>query len=171
MYKRNMARNKFRKNERKYWEEHRRQRNKTVGIRKKSLANYLAKNCARKDKRFWSTISPFMTDKKCKKTVAIYLFIACWRPFCHAITRTKCPRALGTLTRPWNVCLSNSAFFNYFLSNHCCSLAAIMSYQRMNEKLSSDVCLLDNHSLATTCLAFWESISYLLPHFTGHVIS
>ena len=29
--------------------------------------------------------------------------IACWWPFCHAIyTSTKCPRALGTLTRPWN---------------------------------------------------------------------
>ena len=26
--------------------------------------------------------------------------IACWWPFCHAITSTKCPRALGTLTRP-----------------------------------------------------------------------
>ena len=66
--------------------------------------------------------------------------IACWLPFCHAITSTKCPRALGSLTRPWNVYLSNSAFLNYFLSNHCCSLATIMSYQRMNEKLSNDVC-------------------------------
>ena len=66
--------------------------------------------------------------------------IACWWPFCHAITSTKCPRALGTLTRPWNVYPSNSAFFNYFLSNHCCSLATIMSYQRMNEKLFNDIC-------------------------------
>ena len=53
---------------------------------------------------------------------------ACWWPFCHAITR-----ALGTLTRPWNLYPSNSAFFNYFLSNHCCCLATIMSYQRMND--------------------------------------
>ena len=73
MYKRNMARNKFRKNGRKCWEEHRRQRNKTVAIRKKSIANYFAKNCARKDKRFWSTVSPFMTDKKCKNSSNIYL--------------------------------------------------------------------------------------------------
>ena len=73
MYKRNMARNKFRKNGRKYWEEHRRQRNKTVAIRKKSIANYFAKNCARKDKRFWSTVSPFMTDKKCKNSSNISL--------------------------------------------------------------------------------------------------
>ena len=67
-------------------------------------------------------------------------FIACWWPFCHAITSTKCPRALGTLTRPWNVYPSNSEFFNHVPSNHCCSLATIMSYQRMNEKLSNDVC-------------------------------
>ena len=66
--------------------------------------------------------------------------IACWWPFCHAITSTKCPRALGTLTWPWNVYPSNSAFFNYFPSNQCCSLATIMSYQRMNEKLSNDIC-------------------------------
>ena len=35
---------------------------------------------------------------------------------------TKCPRALGILTRHWNVYPTNSVFFNYFLSNHCCSL-------------------------------------------------
>ena len=75
----------------------------------------------------------------CIITRGLCSFIACWWPFCHAITSTKCPRALGTLTRPWNVYPSNSAFFNYFLSNHCCSLATIMSYQRMNEKLSNDV--------------------------------
>ena len=73
MYKRNMARNKFRKNGCKYWEEHRRQRNKTVAIRKKSIANYFAKNCTRKDKRFWSTVSPFMTDTKCKNSSNISL--------------------------------------------------------------------------------------------------
>ena len=71
MNKRNMARNKFRKNGHKYWEEHRRQRNKTVAIRKKSIANYFAKNCARKDKR--STFSPFMADKKCKNSSNISL--------------------------------------------------------------------------------------------------
>ena len=79
-------------------------------------------------------------SKPARELRAKHKFIACWWPFCHAITSTKCPRALGTLTRPWNVYPSNSAFFNYFLSNHCCSLATIMSYHRMNEKLSNDVC-------------------------------
>ena len=73
------------------------------------------------------------------RTRHLISIIACWWPFCHAITSTKCPRALGTLTRPWNVYPSDSAFFNYFLSNHSCSLATIMSYQRKNEKLSNDV--------------------------------
>ena len=45
------------------------------------------------------------------------------------MTRTKYPTALGNVTRPWNVYSSNSAFVNYFLSNHCCSLAT-MPYQR-----------------------------------------
>ena len=41
--------------------------------------------------------------------IKIY-FIACWWPFCHAVTSTKCPRALGTVTWPWNAYPSNSAF-------------------------------------------------------------
>ena len=35
-----------------------------VAVRKESLKYYFSKNCAKHDKPFWSTISPFFTDKK-----------------------------------------------------------------------------------------------------------
>ena len=64
IYSRNMARNKFRKFGQKHWEENRRQRNRLVALRKKSIANYFEKNCQKQDKTFWKTISPFLSDKK-----------------------------------------------------------------------------------------------------------
>ena len=63
MYQRNMARNKFRKYGKQYWQENRRQRNLVVSLRKKSLRNYFSQRCIKKDKTFWKTISPFMTNK------------------------------------------------------------------------------------------------------------
>ena len=56
-----------------YWEENRIHRNNVVSIRKRSIANYFSKNCSRKDKTFWSTVSPFMTDKKNKNGGKIIL--------------------------------------------------------------------------------------------------
>ena len=73
LYKRNMVRNKFRKFGKAYWEENRIHRNNVVSIRKRSIANYFSKNCSRKDKTFWSTVSPFMTDKKNKNGGKIIL--------------------------------------------------------------------------------------------------
>ena len=63
MYQRNMARNKFRKYGKQYWQENRRQRNLVASLRKKSLRNYFSQRCIKKDKTFWKTISPFMTNK------------------------------------------------------------------------------------------------------------
>ena len=37
------------------------------------LFNYLSKYCSRKDKTFWSTVSPFMTDKENKNGGKIIL--------------------------------------------------------------------------------------------------
>ena len=59
-----MARNKYKKYGHKYWEENRLERNNVVALRKKSVSNYLAKKCAKRDKSFWAIILPFMTDKK-----------------------------------------------------------------------------------------------------------
>ena len=64
MYKRNMIRNKFRKYGKCHWEENRRMRNQLVSIRKKSIATYFSQNCQKRDKTFWNTVSPFMTDKQ-----------------------------------------------------------------------------------------------------------
>ena len=64
VYSRNMARNKFRIFGKKYWEENRRLRNHVVSLRKKSIAKYFENNCAKQDRTFWSTISPFLSDKK-----------------------------------------------------------------------------------------------------------
>ena len=62
-YQRNMVRNKFKLYGKAYWEENRRHRNNVVSIRKKSMSKYFSENCAKKDKTFWSTIKPFMTNK------------------------------------------------------------------------------------------------------------
>ena len=59
-----MARNKFHKYGSAYWEENRVHRNKVVAIRKTSIAKYFSQKCSSHDKSFWSTVSPFMTDKK-----------------------------------------------------------------------------------------------------------
>lgn len=72
-YKRNMARNKFKKFGKICWEENRRQRNEVVAIRKQSMSKYFSKNCSKHDKTFWQTISPFMTDKKFRNGNSIIL--------------------------------------------------------------------------------------------------
>ena len=73
LYKRNMVRNKFRKFGKAYWEENRIHRNNVVSIRKRSIENYFSKNCSRKDKTFWFTVLPFMTDKNNKNGGKIIL--------------------------------------------------------------------------------------------------
>ena len=45
IYSRNMARNKFRKFGTKFWSENRRQRNKVVALRKKSMSKYFDNKC------------------------------------------------------------------------------------------------------------------------------
>ena len=55
IYRRNMARNKFRKYGSAYWEENRVHRNKVVAIRKTSIAKYFSQKCSSHDKSFWST--------------------------------------------------------------------------------------------------------------------
>ena len=63
-YARNMARNKFQRFGKAYWEENRRHRNNVAKIRKSSMRIYFEKICKKHDKQFWRTISPFMSDKK-----------------------------------------------------------------------------------------------------------
>ena len=52
-FARNMARNKFKRFGKDFWEENKRHRNNVVNIRKKSLSNHLASPCEKHDKRFW----------------------------------------------------------------------------------------------------------------------
>ena len=73
LYARNVARNKFRKFGNMFWEENRRQRNRVVSLRKKSLSAYFAKNCTSKNRSFWSTVKPFISDKKSQKNGNIIL--------------------------------------------------------------------------------------------------
>ena len=73
IYSRNMIRNKFRKYGNMYWEANRRHRNHVVAIRKKSLSAYFSKKCAKKDKSFWSTVKPFISDNKIKNNSNIIL--------------------------------------------------------------------------------------------------
>ena len=70
---RNMARNKFRRFGKAFWEENKRHRNNVVNIRKKSLSNYFATRCEKHDKRFWNTVSPFKSDKKFRNRGGIIL--------------------------------------------------------------------------------------------------
>ena len=72
-YKRNMVRNKFRKFVCLYWEENRKERTSIVTIRKQSIAKYFADKCVKQDTHFWSTISPFISDKKFRSRNEIIL--------------------------------------------------------------------------------------------------
>ena len=54
-------------------EENRRHRNNVVAIRKKSIAKYFESKCTKKDKSFWSTVSPFFTDKHVRNNNGIVL--------------------------------------------------------------------------------------------------
>ena len=73
IYQRNMIRNKYKKYGKQYWDENRRMRNKVVALRKKSLATYFTKNCSNHDRKFWKTVSPFMTNKSCRNGSNIIL--------------------------------------------------------------------------------------------------
>ena len=73
LYTRNMARNKFTKFGKKYWEENRWQRNRVVSIRKQSMKKYFAKKFEKPDRNLWATISPFLSDKKFKGNNTITL--------------------------------------------------------------------------------------------------
>ena len=53
--------------------ENKRHRNNVVNIRKKSLSNYLASRCEKHDKRFWTTVSSFMSYKKFRNGGGIIL--------------------------------------------------------------------------------------------------
>ena len=63
-YKRNMARNRFRRFDKQCWEENRRARNHVVKIRKQSMQKYFKEHCSKHDRNFWATISPFFSDKR-----------------------------------------------------------------------------------------------------------
>ena len=73
MYARNMARNKFRKFGKNYWDAYRRLRNRVVALRKNSIRNYFLKRCEKPNREFWKTISPFITEKKSKGNGTITL--------------------------------------------------------------------------------------------------
>ena len=73
IYQRNMARNRFRKYGKQYWEENRQKRNLVVSLRKQSIRKYFSERCSKPDKTFWKTISPFMTNKHCKNGSNIIL--------------------------------------------------------------------------------------------------
>ena len=57
----------------KFWEENRRHQNLVVSIKKQYWTNYFATHCEKHDKRFWSTVSSFMSDKKFQYESSIIL--------------------------------------------------------------------------------------------------
>ena len=65
-YARNMARNKYRKFGKNYWENYRRLRNKVVTLRNRSIKTYFENRCQKSNREFWKTISPFIADSKSK---------------------------------------------------------------------------------------------------------
>ena len=73
MYRWNMARNKFHLYGKQYWHENRRQGNLVVSLGKQSLRKYFSEKCSKKDKKFWKTISPFMTNKNTRNRNNIIL--------------------------------------------------------------------------------------------------
>ena len=73
IFKRNMARNNFNNFGKSHWEDYRKRRNALTACRKKSIRNYFSKNCDIPNKRFWPTISPFLSDKRKKGSDTISL--------------------------------------------------------------------------------------------------
>ena len=84
IYRRNMAQNKFRKYGSTYWEVNRIQRNKVVAIRKASIAKYFSQKFSSHDKSFWSTVSPFMTDKGTEMEI-----ISCYKKMARLSSATS----------------------------------------------------------------------------------
>ena len=73
IFNRNMARNDFNKYGKTHWETYRKRRNALTACRKKSIRNYFTKHCDIPSKRFWPTISPFLSDKRKKGSSTISL--------------------------------------------------------------------------------------------------
>ena len=74
-YKRNMARNRFKRYGKSCWEENRRHRNLVVKIRKTSVRKYFEDKCSNQDRHFWKPMSPFsQTFQQWKK----YSYIWKW---------------------------------------------------------------------------------------------
>ena len=71
-YKRNMARNKFKKFGKQCREENRRTRNHVVKIRKQSMQKYFTEHCSKNDRNFWAIISPFFSDRRLRSGHNIY---------------------------------------------------------------------------------------------------
>ena len=64
IFSRNMARNDFFKFGQSHWDAYRRKRNSLTACRKKSIRNYFIKHGDVDSKRFWPTVSPFLSDKR-----------------------------------------------------------------------------------------------------------
>ena len=73
MYARNMARNKYRKFGKKYWENYRRLRNRVVALRNRSIKIYFQIRCEKPNREFWKTVSPFIVDNRSKSSNNITL--------------------------------------------------------------------------------------------------
>ena len=64
IFTRNMARNNFFKYGKSHWDAYRRKRNSLTACRKRSIKNYFIKHGDVHSKRFWPTVSPFLSDKR-----------------------------------------------------------------------------------------------------------
>ena len=98
--------------------ENRRQRNKVVALRKKSMARYFDHNCSKQDKSFWRTISPFFSDKK-------------FRNGNHIILRENDNTIVdsGEITEVFNEYFSSVASQISFPDSHSCVSEAISAHQ------------------------------------------
>ena len=66
---RSRLRNKFNKHKtRQHWENYARQRNRCTSLRRKTIKQHFSKLCENgviKEAKFWSSIRPFMSNKRC----------------------------------------------------------------------------------------------------------
>ena len=73
VFSRNMARTNFHLYGRSCWEAFRQKRNLLTSCKKKSIKNYFLKNGDPSEKRFWPTVSPFLSEKRKKGNETISL--------------------------------------------------------------------------------------------------
>lgn len=116
------------------FDRYRNQRNKVTSLKRKSLKEYLGKNCSKEEPKFWETIGPFMTEKSSiSENISLKEgdeVIVDQTKICN-IFNENFVHAARNIGRPQPVSLKDS------LSDICNSYQEHLSIKLINDKMGS----------------------------------